>query len=883
MSERERRKCLEVLEVPYDASDDEIKKSYHRLAKQYHPDKNTEPGAKERFQEIGYAYKYLTEGPEAVGADDDEDGIPFEVFIRLFPWLSGVFSPFGSPFGNPFFQHFHHGAYPHHPGHHFRGHFFQESYFPGFYDSDEDDDSDYERYAFTRQSTYVPGPTKEEKKKEKKKRAKERRKAAKMGKQSQVASQAKSKSSQNASDTQQTSKKNEDKTDSKTSAPNNFSNVFETNNSASLDKNSNAHGSCAPAAEKVDTLSNGYLDKTKMSGAENVKNNVKESSHNSSGTSAGIPSQTTQGKKSKKKLKAEQKQREKEMELIAAEFKKKQKEQEEKEAQRRAVRQQKKERESTVGGQDVNSVADSVVTGNDSESLQTDVDADDEVAAVMEDVDDIDDDLDDDIEVDGIDSGKDGGKDKHFMTNDMSNMQASGRTGVSDSGQTRQQKPPGPVPLQRPSATPRTYHHDNKGSSRGGGANARKASTGRHRKKYKPQEFEEDPDENDSSYSDLIPQTEAEEMRMFHEALLRSEKEVVQQGVMPQSEAEERAMLHEALKQSQTANWHGNINTLDDVSDGDDSIFSGGSSGIESGRSSGTLWHSAVNQNSKRQDDGQTSSPQFGDSSSRPNLGGLGMRSGGFGRTTGGDRGASTGTATHIGEGSAGKLDQFDRTVGGKVKGMGRKVPEHGGKDDKAWEFGGSNSGIVFKSDNAEGIQFGFDDEGGSDVKGKHFQTFYNSDFKLERDEGRKEGSNINTAHAQTKTTHSQNASGGQMGPGQTANNRFPQAVPDVHKFEKPSTQSIASCSTTTPVRQDSLYKSSHMTTSTSASTSAATSTSMSSIISDMDDIDDVDTFEETSAASFSYPSQPASSFSLDIPSGMCNKERMKSYYSKKK
>ncbi|XP_046574585.1 secreted protein C-like isoform X2 [Haliotis rubra] len=393
-----------------------------------------------------------------------------------------------------------------------------------------------------------------------------------------------------------------------------------------------------------------------------------------------------------------------------------------------------------------------------------------------------------------------------------------------------------------------------------------------------------------------MPQSEAEEMRMFHEALLRSEMEAVQQGVMPQTEAEEQAMLHAALKQSQTAKWHGNINTLDDVSDGDDSIFSGGSSGRESGRSSGTLWHSSINQNSKRQEDGQMSSPQFGDSSSRPNLGGLGIRSSGFGCTVGGDRGASTGTASHIGEGSAGKLDQFDRTVGGKVKGKGRKVPEHGGKEDKAWEFGGSNSGTSFKSDNSDGIQFGFDDEGGTDVKEKTFQTFYNSNYKLGRDEGKKESSNIYTAHAQTKTTHSQNASGGQMGPGQTANNRPqvsgqdgyqkipPQAKPNVRKFEKTSTQSDASYSTTTPVHQDSLYKSSHMTTATSASASAATSASMSAIINDMDDIDDVDTCEETSAASFSFPSsQPASSFSLDIPSAMCNKERMKSYYSKKK
>ena len=52
----------EVLEVSKTASDDEIKKSFRRLAMQYHPDRN--PGNKEaeiKFKEINEAYEILSD------------------------------------------------------------------------------------------------------------------------------------------------------------------------------------------------------------------------------------------------------------------------------------------------------------------------------------------------------------------------------------------------------------------------------------------------------------------------------------------------------------------------------------------------------------------------------------------------------------------------------------------------------------------------------------------------------------------------------------------------------------------------------------------------------------------------------------------------------
>lgn len=49
-----------TLGVPAGATPDEIKAAYRRLARQYHPDVNPDPGAKEKFQQLSAAYQYLT-------------------------------------------------------------------------------------------------------------------------------------------------------------------------------------------------------------------------------------------------------------------------------------------------------------------------------------------------------------------------------------------------------------------------------------------------------------------------------------------------------------------------------------------------------------------------------------------------------------------------------------------------------------------------------------------------------------------------------------------------------------------------------------------------------------------------------------------------------
>lgn len=53
------RDYYQVLGVDRDSSEKEIKRAYRKLAQLYHPDKNPDPGAEERFKEINEAYEVL--------------------------------------------------------------------------------------------------------------------------------------------------------------------------------------------------------------------------------------------------------------------------------------------------------------------------------------------------------------------------------------------------------------------------------------------------------------------------------------------------------------------------------------------------------------------------------------------------------------------------------------------------------------------------------------------------------------------------------------------------------------------------------------------------------------------------------------------------------
>ena len=59
----------QIMGVGRDASQDEVKRAYRRLARKYHPDVSKEPEAEARFKEIGEAYEVLKD-PEKRAAYD---------------------------------------------------------------------------------------------------------------------------------------------------------------------------------------------------------------------------------------------------------------------------------------------------------------------------------------------------------------------------------------------------------------------------------------------------------------------------------------------------------------------------------------------------------------------------------------------------------------------------------------------------------------------------------------------------------------------------------------------------------------------------------------------------------------------------------------------
>lgn len=91
------RDYYDILGVPRGASDDEVKKAFRRLAQQWHPDVNREPGADERFKEINEAYQVLS---------DPQRRQAYDTFGRAGVGGSGAegYGPFGgfSGFGDIF-------------------------------------------------------------------------------------------------------------------------------------------------------------------------------------------------------------------------------------------------------------------------------------------------------------------------------------------------------------------------------------------------------------------------------------------------------------------------------------------------------------------------------------------------------------------------------------------------------------------------------------------------------------------------------------------------------------------------------------------------------------------------------------------------------------
>jgi len=89
-----------VLGVPRDASEEDIKKAYRKLAMTYHPDVATESGAAEKFKEIGEAYEVLSDPQKRSvydrGGDPLGGGFPgFGGFSSGFDFTTIVDAMFG--------------------------------------------------------------------------------------------------------------------------------------------------------------------------------------------------------------------------------------------------------------------------------------------------------------------------------------------------------------------------------------------------------------------------------------------------------------------------------------------------------------------------------------------------------------------------------------------------------------------------------------------------------------------------------------------------------------------------------------------------------------------------------------------------------------------
>lgn len=80
----------DILEVHPTASKEEIKKAYHRLAIRYHPDKNKEDGANEKFIDIKNAYDVLSDDQRRM----EYDLLSNEQKLQLYDLLKTCFRRF---------------------------------------------------------------------------------------------------------------------------------------------------------------------------------------------------------------------------------------------------------------------------------------------------------------------------------------------------------------------------------------------------------------------------------------------------------------------------------------------------------------------------------------------------------------------------------------------------------------------------------------------------------------------------------------------------------------------------------------------------------------------------------------------------------------------
>ena len=80
-----------TLGIPKGSNEDDIKKAYRRMALRFHPDKNTDANAEDKFKEVAEAYEVLSDPKKRVIYDqlgEEGERLDFKMSLSQIPVCS---------------------------------------------------------------------------------------------------------------------------------------------------------------------------------------------------------------------------------------------------------------------------------------------------------------------------------------------------------------------------------------------------------------------------------------------------------------------------------------------------------------------------------------------------------------------------------------------------------------------------------------------------------------------------------------------------------------------------------------------------------------------------------------------------------------------------